>query len=65
MMLGNRMLGGGAGDDNYMTGSLSMDPLMHFNAAQFLISPGLWIGLAITVVFLAAAVRLRRNQGPI
>jgi ABC-2 type transport system permease protein len=31
----------------------------------FLASPGLWIGLAIFAVFLAAAVRLRRYQGPI
>ena len=64
-MLGNRMLGGGGGSDDFMTGSLSMDPLMHFTPGQFLISPGLWIGLAIAAAFLAAAVRLRRYQGPI
>ena len=63
-MLANRMLGGGGGDD-FMTGSLSMDPLMHFTPGQFLISPGLWIGLAIAAAFLAAAARLRRYQGPI
>jgi hypothetical protein len=28
-------------------------------------SPGLWIGFAIAAVFLFAAVRLRRYQGPI
>ena len=28
-------------------------------------SPGLWIGFAIAAVFLVAAVRLRRYQGPI
>jgi hypothetical protein len=28
--------------------------------SKFLISPGLWIGLALFAVFLAAAVRLRR-----
>ena len=27
-------------------------------------SPGLWIGLALTAIFLAAAVRLRRYRGP-
>ena len=32
---------------------------------QFLTSPGFWFGLALTAGFLAAAVRLRRNQGPI
>jgi len=28
-------------------------------------SPGLWIGLAVAVAFLAAAVRLRRYRDPI
>jgi hypothetical protein len=32
---------------------------------QFLVSPGLWIGLLVFAAFLAAAVRLRRNQGPV
>ncbi|HUN71435.1 MAG TPA: hypothetical protein VMU52_03910 [Steroidobacteraceae bacterium] len=31
----------------------------------FLASPGLWIGLVIFALFLAAAVRVRRYQGPI
>jgi ABC-2 type transport system permease protein len=63
-MLGNRLIGGGGGDD-FMTGSLSMDPLMHFAPGQFLSSPGLWIGLAVAAAFLAAAVRLRRYRDPI
>src|ERR1700682_1653265 len=32
---------------------------------HFFGTPGLWIGLAIAAAFLAAAVRLRRYQGPI
>jgi ABC-2 type transport system permease protein len=32
---------------------------------RFFSLPGLWIGLVITAAFLAAAVRLRRYQGPI
>jgi ABC-2 type transport system permease protein len=40
------------------------DPMTHI-APGFLSSPGLWIGLAIAAAFLAAAVRLRRYQGPI
>jgi len=32
---------------------------------HFFTEPGLWIGLAIAAVFLAAAVRLRRYRGPI
>jgi hypothetical protein len=28
-------------------------------------SPGLWIGLLLTAIFLFAAVQLRRRQGPV
>jgi hypothetical protein len=42
-----------------------MHPLTPLIIGEFLSSPGLWIGLAITAVFLAAAVQLRRYQGPI
>lgn len=63
-LLVHRFLGG-TGGDNFMASSLSMDPLMHFRPAPFLISPGLWIGLAITAGFLAAAAHLRRYGEPI
>jgi ABC-2 type transport system permease protein len=46
-------------------GSLPMDPMTHLTPVHFLASPGLWIGLAVAAIFLAAAVRLRRYQGPI
>jgi ABC-2 type transport system permease protein len=61
-LLHYRFLGGGpeaAGPDNFL------DPMTHFTPGRFLASPGLWIGLLITAGFLAAAVRLRRCQGPI
>ena len=32
---------------------------------RFLTSPGLWSGLVVAAVFIAAAVRLRRNREPI
>lgn len=64
-MLVNRMLGSGASDDRFMAGGMSMDPLMHFKPAEFLVSPGLWLGLAITAAFLAVAIRLRRSRGAI
>jgi len=32
---------------------------------EFLASPGLLVGLAVAAIFLAAAVRMRRSQGPI
>jgi len=46
-------------------GNEMMHPLTLGAVGQFLVSPGLWIGLAFAAVFLAAAVRLRRYQGPI
>jgi len=42
-----------------------MEILSALTLAQFLSTPGLWIGLAIAAAFLAAAVRLRRYRGPI
>jgi ABC-2 type transport system permease protein len=40
-------------------------PLAQLAPGRFLSSPGLWIGLVIAAGFLAAAVRLRRYQGPL
>ncbi len=62
-MLGSRFSGdpqGGAA-----SGGMSMDSLTPIPPGQFLNSPGLWIGLAVTAAFLAATVQLRRNRGPI
>lgn len=41
------------------------DPLTQLTPGKFLSSPSLWFGLALAAVFLAAAVRLRRDRGPI
>jgi len=41
------------------------NPMTHIMPGHFLGNPGLWIGLAVAAVFLAAAVQLRRYQGPI
>ncbi len=46
-------------------GSFPTHPMTHLTPGHFLGSPSLWVGLAVTAVFLAAAVRLRRNRGPI
>jgi len=64
-MVATRMVGGGGGSDDFMTSYLSMDPLMHFSPGAFLMSPGLWIGLAAAAAFVAAAVRLRRYLDPV
>jgi len=45
--------------------AMSMDALTSPSPSQFLVSPGLWAGLMITALFLAMAVRLRRQRGPI
>src|SRR6266705_1394254 len=63
-MLGNRLSGGGA-EAFTVPGTFPMDPMTHLTPGNFLSSPDLWIGLAIAAAFLAAAVRLRRYQGPI
>ena len=38
--------------------------LGYFHPADFLSKPGLWIGFALTALFLTAAVRLRRYRSP-
>jgi ABC-2 type transport system permease protein len=63
-LIGNRFTGGSEGIA-VMERGRAMDPMMLFAPLHFLINPGLWIGLAVTAVFLAAAVRLRRDRGPI
>jgi len=64
-MLAQRMMGNGEGAGFTAGSSMSMDMLDQINPGHFLMSPGLWIGLAISAIFLAAAVHLRRDRGPI
>jgi ABC-2 type transport system permease protein len=40
-------------------------PLTQLTPAKFLATPGLWMGLGVAAIFLAAAVRLRRYREPI
>jgi ABC-2 type transport system permease protein len=61
--VGYRVSGDAAGG-SFTGDSVSMDPLMHLTPGKFLITPGLWIGLAVFAACIAAAVRLRRYQGP-
>jgi ABC-2 type transport system permease protein len=64
-LIGRRFIGD-APAMNLGPDSMGLDPLTtHVTVGRFLTSPGLWIGLAIAAAFLAAAVRLRRYQGPI
>jgi ABC-2 type transport system permease protein len=45
-------------------GGAPMGPLAHVDPGKFLSAPGLWLGLVVAAIFLAAAVRLRRYQDP-
>jgi ABC-2 type transport system permease protein len=60
----NRFKGGESAGIGVKTGVM-MHPLTFEVVGRFLSSPGLWIGLAVAAAFLAAAVRVRRYQGPI
>jgi ABC-2 type transport system permease protein len=63
-MLGQR-LSGSESVASSATGRMPMDPMTtHITAGRFLSAPGFWIGLVLTALFLAAAVRLRRYQVP-
>jgi len=42
-----------------------VDRLTQLDPVKFFTSPGLWIGLVLAAVFVAAAIRLRRYRGPL
>jgi ABC-2 type transport system permease protein len=62
--VGYRFSGDAAGG-SFMGDNGAMDPLMHLTPGKFLITPGLWIGLAFFATCIVATARLRRCQGPI
>jgi ABC-2 type transport system permease protein len=63
-LLEGRLMGGPAGDFG-PGGNVLMPPLSQLTPGRFLISPGLWVGLLLSALFLTLAVRLRRQRGPI
>jgi hypothetical protein len=44
---------------------MTMDMLAPHGIGEYMLSAGLWLGLAVTAGFLFAAVRQRRQRGPI
>ena len=63
-LLGNR-LAGGPEAMSFPEDGLPIDPGMHLTPGHFVASPGLWLGLGVAAIFLAAAVRMRRDRGPL
>lgn len=61
-LIGSRFTGGPEGSA-IMEHAMAAPSIMP-SSAHFFISPGLWIGFAVTAGFLAVAVRLRRYRGP-
>jgi ABC-2 type transport system permease protein len=65
-MLKNRLVG--AGDTAFAFQphhGVSIDSLVQLTPGRYLVTPGLWVGLAFAAAFLALAVRQRRYRGPI
>jgi ABC-2 type transport system permease protein len=63
-MIGSRLSGADSVTSS-APGRMPMDPMTtHITAGRFFGAPGFWIGLVLTALFLAAAVRLRRYQVP-
>ena len=56
---------GGPETVSYPAPSSMMQNMVPPSMTMFLISPSLWVGLVVSAIFLAAAVRLRRYQGPV
>jgi ABC-2 type transport system permease protein len=63
-LVGSRLIGAAPAFDT-PDNMFPSGPMTHITAGTFLGSAGLWIGLVVSAAFLAAAVRLRRYQGPI
>ena len=64
-LVGGRLIGAAPAFESMPGDGFPSGPMTHIAAGTFLGSAGLWIGLVVAVGFLAAAVRLRRYQGPI
>jgi ABC-2 type transport system permease protein len=56
---------GPQGSDAFSSGMPMSMATMPLSPAHFLATPGLWTGLALAAVFLAAAIQLRRYRNPI
>jgi hypothetical protein len=58
----------GAGSSNAtapVAGATLMDSMLAVPVTRFLGAPGLWVGLAVSSMFVVGAVKLRRSAQPI
>jgi ABC-2 type transport system permease protein len=62
-MLGHRFAGGSETAYPAASGNFPTDAMTHLTPMKFLTTPGLWVGLAVSALFLAGAVHLRRERG--
>jgi ABC-2 type transport system permease protein len=63
-ILGGR-IAGGPPVQGAMPGVMTMEAMTPFTFTQLVSSPGMWLGLLVAAAFLAGAIRLRRQRGPI
>lgn len=63
-LLGGRFTSAPTGPD-FSSREMAMDPLAHVHLSEIAASPGFWIGLLLAAAFLAVAVRLRKEHGPV
>jgi ABC-2 type transport system permease protein len=63
-LVGRRFIGDSDPVTFTAPGHMPTDPMTHIHPGPFLLSPSLWVGLAIAAAFLAAAVRIRRYREP-
>jgi ABC-2 type transport system permease protein len=64
-LVGSRFIGDGPAVGMSGPNVFPTSPMAHIAPGMFLVSPGLWTGLALSAAFLAVAIRVRRYQGPI
>jgi ABC-2 type transport system permease protein len=66
IMVGSRLIGLSEHGATYAPADVfPTNPMAHMTPFHFLGTPGLWIGLVIGAGFLVAAIRVRRERGPI
>ncbi|HVO63272.1 MAG TPA: hypothetical protein VMT53_20260 [Terriglobales bacterium] len=65
VMVGHRFIGKANANVSTPDQIFPTNPMTHITPGAFLSNPELWIGLAVAVLFLALAIRLRRSAGPI